>query len=147
MISFIFSVEIINVIIFAKSEGLVPDPNIFLWIAASVADAASVNPNGIKMLLANVVSTFFIKDNLVFINDPKILPKNPLDCPILCKWVLDSFILAKEAFAKDFRSFETCVLVNNSSYGKLFSSLESLTTESTTTFYESYFSTIYYLWF
>ena len=41
MISFISSLEIINVV--------VPDPNIFLWIDGSVADAAAgtVNPNGI----------------------------------------------------------------------------------------------------
>ena len=42
MISFIFSIKIINV--------FVPDPNIFLWIAASVADAAAINPNSVKML-------------------------------------------------------------------------------------------------
>ena len=36
-----------------------PDPNIFLWIAASVADAAAVNPNGNKTFLANGVNTFF----------------------------------------------------------------------------------------
>ena len=45
MISFISSLEIINVV--------VPDPNIFLWIVASVADATAVNPNGIKMFLPN----------------------------------------------------------------------------------------------
>ena len=39
IISFISSLEVINVV--------APDPNIFLWIAASVA--ATVNPNGIKM--------------------------------------------------------------------------------------------------
>ena len=33
----------------------------FLWIAASVADAAAVNPNGIETLLANGLSTFPIK--------------------------------------------------------------------------------------
>ena len=27
-----------------------PNPKIFLWIAASVANAAAVNPNGIKVL-------------------------------------------------------------------------------------------------
>ena len=43
--SFISSLEVINVI--------APDPNIFLWIATSVADLAAVNTNGIKMLLAN----------------------------------------------------------------------------------------------
>ena len=31
----------------------VPDPIIFLCIPASTADAAAVNPNGIKTLLAN----------------------------------------------------------------------------------------------
>ena len=42
MISFISSFEIINV--------AVPDAHIFLWIAASFADAAVVRPNGIKTL-------------------------------------------------------------------------------------------------
>ena len=102
MISFISSFEIINAVI--------PDSNIFLWITASVADAAAVNPNSLKTLLANTLSTFFIKDN-----------------PILCKWVFDNFILADEPFAKALRSLETCVLTNNNLSGKLFSSLESTT--------------------
>ena len=62
MILFISLFEIINVVL--------PDPNIFSWIAASVADAAAVNPNGIKTLLANGLSTFLIKDNPVFSDDP-----------------------------------------------------------------------------
>ena len=33
----------------------------FLWIAASVADAAAVNPNGIETLLATGLSTFPVK--------------------------------------------------------------------------------------
>ena len=40
MISFIFPFEIINVV--------VPDPNIFLWLPASVADAAAINLNAIN---------------------------------------------------------------------------------------------------
>ena len=44
----ISSFEIINVI--------VPDPNIFLWTAASVADADAVNHNGTKTLLADGLS-------------------------------------------------------------------------------------------
>ena len=48
MISFISLFEIINVVI--------PVPKIFFWVAASVADTAAVNPNGIKKLLANVLS-------------------------------------------------------------------------------------------
>ena len=96
-----------------------------LWIAAFVADAAAVNPNGIKTFLANGFSTFLIKGNLVFDNDPKSLPKSPPNCPILCNWVFDDFILAEQLFAKALRSLETCVLVNNNLWGKLLSSLES----------------------
>ena len=54
-------------------------------IAVSVADAAVVNPNGIKSLLANGLSTFFIKGNPAFSIGPNILPRNPLDGLILCK--------------------------------------------------------------
>ena len=50
MISLISSFKIIDVVIQeAKLQGQL-DPNIFLWIAAYVADAAAVNPNGIKTL-------------------------------------------------------------------------------------------------
>ena len=79
MIPFISSLEIVNVVI--------PDPTIFLWIPASVADAAAVNPNGIKMRLTNSLSTFSIKGNPI--NGPKNLHKNPADCPVLCNWVFD----------------------------------------------------------
>ena len=76
MISFISSLEIINVV--------VPDQNIFLRITVSVADTAAVNPNGIKTLLANGLSTVLIKGNPIFSNGRKSLPKNPSDFPILC---------------------------------------------------------------
>ena len=79
--------------------------------------------NGITTLLAKGLSTFLIKDNPVFSNGPKILPKNPPDCLILCSWVFDNFILAEEFIAKVLRNFRTCVLVNNNLCGKLFSSL------------------------
>ena len=42
MISFISSFEIINVVVL--------DPNIFLLIAVSLANAAAINPNDIKTL-------------------------------------------------------------------------------------------------
>ena len=76
MISFISSFEIITVV--------APDPNIFLWIAASVADAAAVNPNCIKTLLVNGLRTFPIKGYHVFSNGSKIRTKNPPNCHILC---------------------------------------------------------------
>ena len=76
------------------------NPNIFLWIDASVADAGAVNPNGIKTLLANGLSTFLVKGKPVFSNGPKSLPGNPPDCSILCNWVFDNSILTDELFAK-----------------------------------------------
>ena len=68
--------------------------------------------NWIKRLLANGLSAFPIKDNLVFINGSKSLPRNPPDFPILYNCVFNNFILADEPFAKAIRSFETCVLNN-----------------------------------
>ena len=76
------------------SEGFVLDPNFFLWIGTFFA-AAAVNPNDIKTLLANGFSTLTVKGNPVFSNCPKILPKNPPHCAILCNWVFDNFILAE----------------------------------------------------
>ena len=107
---------------------MVPDPNIFLWIAASVSDATAVNSNGIKTLLANGSSTFPIKGNPDFSNGPKTQTKYPPHCLILCNWVFDDFILPDEPFPKDLQSFGTYVLVNNNLWGKLFWSLESPST-------------------
>ena len=56
------------------------------------------------------------------------MPENPPDYAILWNWVFDSFKLADEPFAKTLRIFETCVLVNNNLFVKLFSSLESPST-------------------
>ena len=75
MISSIYSFEIINV--------LIPEPPIFFSIAAFVAAAAAANPNGIKTLLANGLSTFFIDGNPVFSDGPRSLPRNPSDCTFL----------------------------------------------------------------
>ena len=96
--------------------------------SASVADAAAVNPNGIKTILANGLSTFSIKDNQVFSGGPRSLPANPTDCPILCNRIFHNFILTEELFAKALRTFETCVFVNKNLCGKLFSSLGSPST-------------------
>ena len=76
MISFLSSLEI--------SKVVAPAPSIFLWIAASVTDAAAVNSNIIETLLTNGLSAFPMKGNPVFSNIPKSLPENPPpDCPIL----------------------------------------------------------------
>ena len=56
---------------------------IFLWVPATAVGTATVNPNGIKTLLANGLSTFFIKDKLVFNNGLRTLPRSSPDCEIL----------------------------------------------------------------
>ena len=53
---------------------MVPDPTIFLWIAASVTDAVSVNPDSVKKLLANGLSLFPIKGNPFFSSSPTRSP-------------------------------------------------------------------------
>ena len=114
--------------LFENTNAVVLTPNILSWIAASVADAAAANLNGIKTLLANGLSTFFIKGKPVFSNGRRSLPKSPPDCLILCNWVFDDFTSAEEPFETALRSFETCLLVNNNLCGKLFPSLEQPTT-------------------
>ena len=58
----------------------------FLCIPTSAADAAPVNPKGIKTLLANGLITIFISSNSAFSNGPSNLPRNPLGWIILDNW-------------------------------------------------------------
>ena len=54
--SFISSFDIINIVFLCEAEDEErPDTKIFLYIPASAASAAVVNPNGIKTLLALMV--------------------------------------------------------------------------------------------
>ena len=89
-------------------------------------DAAAVNPNDIKTLLAN--GSFFIKDKPVFSNGPIYLPRNLPDCTVLDSSIFDNFILADELIAKRLRILKICISVNNNLSGKLVSSLETLIT-------------------
>ena len=57
--------DIISVVVLL----LWPDPKIFLCIPASAADAAAVNPKGIKTLLANGLITFLLVIILFFVMD------------------------------------------------------------------------------
>ena len=49
----------------------------------SVTDAVALNPNSIKTVLANGLSSFHFKGNPFFSNALKSQRKNPPDCPIL----------------------------------------------------------------
>ena len=60
-----------------------PDPRISLCTPAFAADASAVNPNGIKTLLANGLSTIPIKSKPVFSNGPRSLCRNPHNYTIL----------------------------------------------------------------
>ena len=66
-----------------------------------VPDAAAVNPNAIKMLIANGLSTLLTKGNPVFSNGTKNLPRNPWE-----KSKIDSFAssLTKNIVASSGRS-------------------------------------------
>ena len=54
-----------------------------LCTPSSAADAAKVNPKGIKILLANGLITFFINGNPIYSNGSSNLPRNSPDCIIL----------------------------------------------------------------
>ena len=109
---------------FRNNNVVVPDPNIFLWIAASIVDTAAVNPNGIKAILANGLRTFPIKGKANFSNGPRSLPKNSSDCIILYNWVFDNFIIADELSAKVLQSLKKVCIINNNLCGKKVSALE-----------------------
>ena len=89
-----------------------------MCIPASAADAAAVNPKGINTLLANGLIKFFINGNPVFSNGPNDLPINPPDCIVFDNWVFDNLISADEWFAKAWRRFDTCLLVNSNLWEK-----------------------------
>ena len=97
--------------------------NIFWYVTASGANAASVNPNGIKALLVKSLIAFYINGNPVFSYWPRSLTRNLPDSAVLDSWVFDSLILAVKLFTKGLRIFETCILVNNDLCGKLVSLL------------------------
>ena len=77
-----------------------PNPNMFLCIPASSADAAAVNPKGFKTPLANDLITFFINGNPVFSNGPSNLPKNLPDCIVFDNCIFDNLILVDELLQK-----------------------------------------------
>ena len=110
--------DIISVVVF-------PDPNIFLCIPASSADAPAVYPKGINTLLANGLITFFINGNPVFSKGPSNLPKNPPDSILFGNWVFKSLMPIDELLANALQMLETCLFVSNNSCGKLPLSLES----------------------
>ena len=66
IMSFNFSFQIIKVV--------VPEPCIFFWILASIAEAAAVIPNGTKTFVANGTATFVNGPAILLNNDPKNLP-------------------------------------------------------------------------
>ena len=55
----------------------------FLCVLASAAYAEDVNPNVIKRLLPNGLTTFFINGNAVFSKGLRSLTGNPPECIIL----------------------------------------------------------------
>ena len=96
--SFISSFEIIKVV--------APDPRIFLFIVASVPDAAAVSPSIPKGLIA-----LFNNGSPDFNNGAKNL-QNP-SFLILVHCAFHNPVLVDVWLAKALRRFATCLLVNN----------------------------------
>ena len=69
----------------------------FLCNSASAANAAGVNPNGSKTLLANTFSIFLIKVKSIFSNDLRGLSRNPTDYTVLGSWFFNNFVLFARA--------------------------------------------------
>ena len=113
--SSVYSFEIINVVI--------TDPEVFFWIAVSVADAAVVNPNGITERFKYI----FIKDKPLLSNGPRSFVRNPPDLFHFIKlssWssYISWWIICK-GFAKP-RDLCISTLVSNNLCWKLVSSSE-----------------------
>ena len=85
------------------------DPKIFFWVAASVADAAAVNPHDIWRLLTNDKSTFFFKDKATFVNGPRKYP----NCTILDIWVFDNFMSVVKSLGKYSRIYSKFLLIGD----------------------------------
>ena len=113
IISSISSFDFISVVVCRVEDEERPDPKIFWCIPASDADAAAVNPKGIKTLLAYNLITFFISGRPVFNNGPTSIPRNPPDCIILDIWLSDNLISTDDLLVKALQKFATCLLVNN----------------------------------
>ena len=96
--SFVSSVEIIKVAI--------QDPRIFLFIAASVADAAPVSPSIPKGLI-----TDFNKANPDFNNGAKNLKNPPFYISVNCDF--DHLILVDVWLVQALRRFIVCQLFSN----------------------------------
>ena len=72
--SFFSSLDIISVVVFGaeEEEWQQSDPKIFLCIPTSAADAAVVNPRGIKTLLGNGLITFLSMVILFLLMDQEV---------------------------------------------------------------------------
>ena len=76
----------------------------------SDVDAAAFNLSGVKILLVDSWSTFFIHNKPVFSNVTRSLSRSSPDCIILDNWVF-YVILADELFAKALQIFASCHLL------------------------------------
>ena len=69
----------------ANGNVALPDPKVFFWVHANIAEFTAVNLKGTKMLLANCLNTFPIKGKRIFSKGPTSLLGNPPNYTILDK--------------------------------------------------------------
>ena len=87
----------------------VPEPCIFFWIPASIAEAEAVIPNEAKIFFVNGTTTF-INGFSILLNNAS---ENPPDYIILDIWVLDSFMSVDILFSNGFVSLVFYLIVND----------------------------------
>ena len=76
---------------------------------------------------------------LFLVMDQEVFPRNPSDCIILDIWVFYNLISVDDLSAKALRRFESCLLVNNNSKGKLVSSSPIISDDNLETTSVSFF--------
>ena len=97
---------------------VLPELCIFFWIPASIAEAAAVIGIGAKSFCADGIATFINGPANLLNNDPK----NPPDWTFLEMWALESVKSVDALLLNAFLSFVFYLVVNNSSWGRLFPS-------------------------
>ena len=105
--SFISSFDIISIALLCEAEDegrwseewRQSDAKVFLCTPVSAADAATVNPEGIKKFLTNGLITLFISGG------PRSLPRKLPDSIILGIWVFDNLISVDKLFSKALQRF------------------------------------------
>ena len=92
---------------------------LFLWRAASVADNAAVNLNGMSKLLAFKLLTFSLIAYFITLKVKEVYDRNSPSCIILEIFVFDILGVPGKLFAKAWQISAIFLPASNTFYGKI----------------------------